>query len=62
MSCRRAKAYEGLQQYDLAVTDLERAAVLEPSNSAVQKYMRNMRAKVKDNDAVLAKAMSKLFT
>ena len=60
--CRRAKSYEGLKRLDLAIKDLEAASQLEPSNKAIQNFLQNVRTKLKDEDAPLAKAMGKLFT
>ena len=60
--CRRAKSYECLKRLDLAIKDLEAASQLEPSNKAIQNFLRNVRTKLKDEDAPLAKAMGKLFT
>jgi hypothetical protein len=43
---RRGLAYEALGRYELALTDLQKSAELDPGNEAVQQKVRELRLKL----------------
>ena len=59
---RRALAYKQLGDVEECLTDLERACELDPANSAIRKELMLIKAECQNQNAHLAKAMSKMFT
>ncbi|CAN7992985.1 unnamed protein product [Ixodes hexagonus] len=58
---RRGTAFNQLQEYEKAKDDLERAAVLDPKNVAVQKQIVILRDRTTKLNKYFATAMKKLF-
>lgn len=58
---RRGTAFNQLQEYERAKGDLERAAVLDPKNVAVQKQIELLRERTTKLNKYFATAMKKLF-
>lgn len=59
---RRAISYRQLGECENSLVDLERAFEIDPSNNAVKKEMLQIKTQVHNQNASLAKAMSKMFT
>ncbi|KAG2469317.1 FK506-binding protein-like [Polypterus senegalus] len=59
---RRAMAYMSLGEFDQARVDLKKLLELEPGSRSAVQALKDLDAKVKSENAQLARAMSKLFT